>query len=68
MAKKNDYILIDELGDAFRHAGQNPADDVIKDMVEKVRALKKPGETNVDLAGQLSDRRQRKQIAGRFIG
>jgi Ca2+-binding EF-hand superfamily protein len=48
MAKKNDYILIDEIGDAFRHAGQNPAEDVIKDMVEKVRSLKKPnpGQTN----------------------
>ncbi len=48
MAKKNDYILIEEMGDAFRHAGQNPGEDVIKDMVEKAKALKKPnqGETN----------------------
>jgi Ca2+-binding EF-hand superfamily protein len=48
MAKKNDYILIEEIGDAFRHAGQNPAEDLVKDMIEKAKALKKPhpGETN----------------------
>ena len=37
MAKKNDYILIEEIGDAFRHSGQNPTEDIIKDMVEKGR-------------------------------
>ena len=42
MAKKNDYIQIEEIGDAFRHAGQNPSEDVVKDMIEKARAIKKP--------------------------
>jgi len=42
MAKKNDSILIEEIGDAFRHAGQNPSEDVVKDMVEKAKGLKKP--------------------------
>jgi Ca2+-binding EF-hand superfamily protein len=42
MAKTNDYILIEELGDAFRHAGQNPSEDVVKDMIERAKALKKP--------------------------
>lgn len=37
------------MGDAFRHAGQNPSEDVIKDMVEKARAMKKP------MAGELID-------------
>ena len=41
MAKKNNYILIEEMADAFRHAGQNPPEDVIKDMVEKAKALKR---------------------------
>jgi Ca2+-binding EF-hand superfamily protein len=42
MAKKNEYILVEELGDAFRHAGQNPSEDVVKDMIERAKALKKP--------------------------
>lgn len=50
MAKKNDFILIEEIGDAFRHAGQNPPEDVVKDMIEKARAIKKPsqGDNNED--------------------
>lgn len=55
MAKKNDYILIEEMGDAFRHSGQNPSEDVIKDMVEKARALKKPTQ------GELIDEGERKK-------
>lgn len=41
VAKNNDFILIDDLGDTFRYAGQNPSNDVVKDMVEKARALKR---------------------------
>lgn len=51
MAKKNDYILIEELGDAFRHAGQNPPEDVIKDMVEKARLIKKPTQSETNEEG-----------------
>ncbi len=40
MAKKNDYIRVDDVGDAFRHAGQNPNDDTIKDMIDKAKKLK----------------------------
>ncbi|CAF0943175.1 unnamed protein product [Rotaria sordida] len=40
VAKKNDYIRIEEIGDAFRHSGQNPPEDVIKDMIEKAKTLK----------------------------
>ena len=40
MAKKNDFIRIDEIGDAFRHSGQNPTEDIIKDMTEKAKLLK----------------------------
>jgi Ca2+-binding EF-hand superfamily protein len=51
MAKRNDYILIKELGDAFRHAGQNPAEDVIKDMIDKAKGLKKPNQAVVNDEG-----------------
>lgn len=51
IAKKNDFILIDEMADAFRHAGQNPSEDVIKDMLEKARALKKPTQDHLSDAG-----------------
>lgn len=40
MAKKNDYIHIEEIGDAFRHSGQNPTEDIIKDMIERAKKLK----------------------------
>jgi Ca2+-binding EF-hand superfamily protein len=40
VARKNDYIRIEEIGDAFRQAGQNPADDTIKDMIDKATKLK----------------------------
>ncbi|CAF1272045.1 unnamed protein product [Rotaria sp. Silwood1] len=40
VAKKNDYIRIEEIGDAFRHSGQNPTEDIIKDMIEKAKTLK----------------------------
>ena len=40
MAKKNDFIRIEEIGDAFRHSGQNPPDDTIKDLIEKAKTLK----------------------------
>lgn len=43
VAKKNDFIRIEEIGDAFRHAGQNPTEDIVKDMVEKAKAIKKLG-------------------------
>lgn len=48
VAKKNDYIRMEELGDTFRHAGQNPPEDVIKDMVEKAKALKSSTQTHQD--------------------
>lgn len=50
MAKKNNFILLEEMGDAFRHAGQNPSEDVIKDMMEKAKAAKqtKPNEMQDD--------------------
>ena len=48
IAKNTDSILIDDLGDAFRHAGQNPSHDVVKDMVEKARALKRANQTDAD--------------------
>ncbi|CAM4935066.1 unnamed protein product [Rotaria socialis] len=41
VAKKNDFIRIEELGDAFRQSGQNPSEDVVKDIIEKARAIKK---------------------------
>jgi Ca2+-binding EF-hand superfamily protein len=51
MAKNKDYILIEEMGDAFRHAGQNPSEDVIKDMVEKAKAVKKPTQGDLNDGG-----------------
>jgi uncharacterized protein YneF (UPF0154 family) len=39
-AKKNDYIRVEDIGDAFRHSGQNPAEDTIKDMIDKANKLK----------------------------
>jgi hypothetical protein len=48
MAKTNDYILIEEMGDAFRHAGQNPSEDVVKDMVERAKAIKKPSQDGIE--------------------
>lgn len=41
VAKKSDYIRIDDIGAAFRHSGQNPTEDTIKDMIEKAKQLKK---------------------------
>lgn len=40
MAKKNEFIHIAEVGDAFRHSGQNPAEDLVKDMIDKADKLK----------------------------
>lgn len=40
IAKKNDYIRVDELGDAFRQSGQNPPEDTVKDMIDKANKLK----------------------------
>lgn len=40
VAKKNEFIRLEELGDAFRHSGQNPTDDIIRDMIEKAKTLK----------------------------
>jgi Ca2+-binding EF-hand superfamily protein len=48
IAKKNDYIRIDNIGDAFRHAGQNPTEDTVKDMIEKAKALKDEHQRQVD--------------------
>ncbi|CAF1508503.1 unnamed protein product, partial [Didymodactylos carnosus] len=45
VAKKNDFILIEEVGDAFRQSGQNPPTDVVKDMIEKAKNLKRSNET-----------------------
>ncbi|CAF1299910.1 unnamed protein product [Didymodactylos carnosus] len=44
IAKKNDYIHIAEMGDAFRHAGQNPTADTINNMIEKAKNFKRPNE------------------------
>ncbi|CAF0862954.1 unnamed protein product [Rotaria sp. Silwood1] len=48
VAKKNDFIRVEEIGDAFRHAGQNPSEDIVKDMIEKARAIKKPNEIQMN--------------------
>ena len=40
VAKKNEFIHIAEVGDAFRHSGQNPAEDLVKDMIDKANKLK----------------------------
>ena len=40
VAKKNDYILIGDIGNALRHSGQNPTDDTIKDMIDRATKLK----------------------------
>jgi Ca2+-binding EF-hand superfamily protein len=40
VAKKNDYILVGDIGNAFRHSGQNPTDDTIKDMIDRANKLK----------------------------
>lgn len=40
VAKKNEFIHIAEIGDAFRHSGQNPAEDLVKDMNDKAIKLK----------------------------
>ncbi|CAF1607112.1 unnamed protein product [Didymodactylos carnosus] len=45
MAKKNDFIRIEEIGDAFRHSGQNPSTDVVKDMIDKAKTLKAPSDS-----------------------
>ena len=57
MAKKNNFILLEEMGDAFRHSGQNPSEDVIKDMMEKAKAAKqtKPNEMQDDGLWSLSN-------------
>jgi Ca2+-binding EF-hand superfamily protein len=44
IAKKEDVIRIEDVGDAFRHAGQNPSEDVVKDIIEKAKAFKKPNQ------------------------
>jgi hypothetical protein len=43
---KNDHIRIDDIGLAFRQSGQNPAEDTIKDLIEKAKALKKEQSRN----------------------
>ncbi|CAF5192268.1 unnamed protein product, partial [Rotaria magnacalcarata] len=48
VAKKNDFIRIDELGDAFRQSGQNPSEDVVKDIIEKARAIKKLSQASMN--------------------
>lgn len=63
IAKKNDFILIDEMADAFRHAGQNPSEDVIKDMLEKARALKKPTQDHLSDAGLITRRGKNRSVA-----
>ncbi|CAF1386611.1 unnamed protein product, partial [Didymodactylos carnosus] len=44
VAKKNDFILIEEVGDAFRQSGQNPSTDTVKDMIDKAKNLKRSNE------------------------
>ena len=46
IAKSNDYIRIEDIGDAFRHAGQNPSEDIVKDLIEKARAMKLGSQTD----------------------
>lgn len=48
IAKKNDYIRIDNIGDAFRHSGQNPSEDTVKDMIEKAKSLKETHQRELD--------------------
>jgi Ca2+-binding EF-hand superfamily protein len=45
VAKTEDFIRLDELPDAVRHAGQNPSEDVVQTMIERAKVLIK---TNVD--------------------
>ncbi|CAF2544388.1 unnamed protein product [Rotaria sp. Silwood2] len=40
VAKKNDYIRINDIGEALRHSGQNPTEDFIKDLIDKANAFK----------------------------
>ena len=40
MAKGNDFIAIDDIGDAFRYTGQNPSDETVRDMTDKARMFK----------------------------
>jgi hypothetical protein len=46
MSKKNDYIRIDDIADTFRHAGQNPSDDVVKALTDKAKRLQKTQHKN----------------------
>ena len=48
VAKKSDTIRVDDIGLAFRHAGQNPSENTIKDMIEKAKALKKAQQRDDD--------------------
>lgn len=58
IAKKNEYIRIDDVGLAFRQSGQNPTEDIIKDMIDKARQLKQAQlrETDEDEDEQPDDR------------
>ena len=40
MAKKADFIRVEDIGLAFRQSGQNPTEDTVKDMIEKGKLLK----------------------------
>jgi Ca2+-binding EF-hand superfamily protein len=48
LAKKNEYIRTEEIGEAFRHSGQNPSEDVIKDMMDKAKKLKESYNQDLD--------------------
>jgi Ca2+-binding EF-hand superfamily protein len=48
LAKKNEYIRTEEIGEAFRHSGQNPSEDVIKDMIDKAKKLKESYNQDLD--------------------
>ncbi|CAF0828324.1 unnamed protein product [Adineta steineri] len=56
IAKKNDYIRIETIGEAFRHSGQNPTEDTIKDMIEKAKLLKQTHQQNEDPDEKADDR------------
>ncbi|CAF1152153.1 unnamed protein product [Adineta ricciae] len=56
IAKKNDYIRIESIGDAFRHSGQNPSEDTVKDMIEKAKSLKETHQQEVDPDEKADDR------------
>lgn len=68
MAKKNDYVRIEEIGDAFRHAGQNPSADTVKDMIDKATKLKASYHREDDDEGLSKHRRKEKERSVHLLG